>query len=106
MRTTYFLVLDFEHRWHVGLMKSNIVKVKSFYNYLNHYFHRIFNFLGHPIVKCTVAYTGQVTFYKVPEKNGHVIIWSGCMNAEQSRRLLGEVKHPTTRREMSRHLSG
>ena len=24
------------------------------------------------VYKCTVAYTGQVSFYKVPEKNGHL----------------------------------
>ena len=30
MRTMYFLVLVFRHRWSVGLMKSKIVKVKSF----------------------------------------------------------------------------
>ena len=37
MRTTYFFVLVFGHRWSIGLMKSKIVKVKSFYNYLHHH---------------------------------------------------------------------
>ena len=27
-----------------------------------------------PVYACTVAYTGQVTFYKVPEKHGHVYL--------------------------------
>ena len=27
---------------------------------------------GFPMYACTVAYTGQVTFYKIPEKYGHV----------------------------------
>ena len=26
------------------------------------------------VYTCTVAYTGQVTFYKVPEKHGHVYL--------------------------------
>ena len=30
-------------------------------------------------VYCTVAYTRQLTFYKVPEKNRTIFIWSGCI---------------------------
>ena len=39
-----FLVLVFGHRWKEGLMKSKIVKVKSFYNYLTHYLPAITEF--------------------------------------------------------------
>ena len=54
MHTTYFLVLVFGYRWNVGLMKSNLVKVKSFYNYLTHHLPAIIEFsilLGHPNVR-------------------------------------------------------
>ena len=30
----------------------------------------------HHIGWCTVEYTGQVTFYKLPEKHGHVYLFS------------------------------
>ena len=58
MRTTYFLVLVFGHRWSVGLMKSKIVKVKSFYNNLIHHLLAITEFLiflGPPNVQCTLS---------------------------------------------------
>ena len=53
MGTTYFLVLVFWHRWSVGLMTSKIVKVKSFYNNLNHHLPSIaeFSIFGHTIVQ-------------------------------------------------------
>ena len=53
MRTTYFLVTVFGHCLSVGLMKSKIVKVKSFYNYLTNHLPAITEFsffLGHPNV--------------------------------------------------------
>ena len=52
IRTTYFLVWVW-HRWSVGLMKSKIVKVKLFENYLTHHLPAITEysiFLGHPYV--------------------------------------------------------
>ena len=36
--------LVFGHRWRVGLMKSKIVKVKKFYNYLAHHLPAITEF--------------------------------------------------------------
>ena len=56
MHTMYLLVLVFGHCWSVGLMKSKIVKVKSFYNYLINHLPAITEisiFLGHPI--CTLG---------------------------------------------------
>ena len=53
MRTTYFLVGVFGHRWNVWLMKSKIVKVKSFQNHLTYYWTPITEFsilVGHPNV--------------------------------------------------------
>ena len=51
MRTTYFLVLVFGHRWSVGMMKSKIIKKgKSFHSYLTHHLPAIteFSFFGPP----------------------------------------------------------
>ena len=42
----------FGYCWNVGLMKSKLVKVKSFYNYFIHYF----QFLGHPNVMYFLLY--------------------------------------------------
>ena len=59
MRTTYFLVLG--HRWNLGLMKSKIIEVKSFYNYLTHYLpaHTEFSFFWDTLIYiyCTALYT-------------------------------------------------
>ena len=44
------------HRWNVGLMKSKVVKVKSYQNYLTYYLPPITEFkilVGHPNVHIT-----------------------------------------------------
>ena len=50
MRTTNILVLVLGHRWNVGLMKSKIVKVKSFQNSLAYLMHTITEFFWDTLV--------------------------------------------------------
>ena len=65
MRTTYFLVLVFRHRWRVGLMKSKILTVKSFYNYPIYHLPAIteFSFFGHHNVRCDAIRSKQFLWW-------------------------------------------